>query len=130
MVNIPKNTIDIEGLHPIFRDQAWEELPEVMKPKVRPTIQTVNQYFLLPQDDDHFILLKHVYIVDDKVPGTYVQSLIRGSGKEIAWGSQNKKLVRKAFQWMLEQLGGLQFQKARLISRKEKANIQRQFARK
>lgn len=120
VVNIPKNTIDIEGLHPIFRDQAWEELPEVMKPKVRPTIQTVNQYFLLPQDDDHFILLKHVYIVDDKVPGTYVQSLIRGSGKEIAWGSQNKKLVRKAFQWMLEQLGGLQFRKHSLSPEKKK----------
>ena len=44
VVNIPKNAIDIEGLHPIFRDQAWEEMSEVMKPKVRPAIQTVNQY--------------------------------------------------------------------------------------
>lgn len=120
VLDIPKATIDVQSLQAIFRDKAWEELPEVMKPKVRPHFQIVTQYFLLPQDDDHLILLKHVYIVEDKVPGSYVQSLLRGSGKEIAWGNQNKKLVRKAFQWMLEQLGGLQFRKHTLAPERKK----------
>ena len=119
-LDIPKSTINVPSLQAIFRDQAWEELPEVMKLKIRPTFQAVSQYFLLPQDDDHLILLKHVYIMDDKVPGSYVQSLLRGKGKEIAWGNQNKKLVRKAFQRMLEQLGGLQFRKHTLTPEKKK----------
>ena len=119
VLDIPKSTIDVPSLQAIFRDQAWEELPEVMKLKIRPTFQTVSQYFLLPQDDDHLILLKHVYIMDDKVLGSYVQSLHRGKGKEIAWGNQNKKLVRKAFQRMLEQLGGLQFRKHTLTPEKK-----------
>lgn len=88
-------------LKAIFRDQAWEELPEFMKLKVRPPFDTVREFFVLAQSDDHLCLLKHVYINLDKVSGRYVQGLLHGSRKEIAWGSQNKKVVR-----MLEQLGG------------------------
>lgn len=111
VVGVPKDSIDIPQLQAVFRDKAWKELPDVMKPRLRPQFQPESQYFPLPQDDDHLVLLKHVYILDEKVPGLYVQSLLRGSGKVILWGNQNKKLVRKAFQWMLEQLGGLQFRK-------------------
>ena len=120
VVDVPKDSIDIPQLQAVFRDKAWDELPDVMKPKLRPQFQTETQYFLLPQDEDHLVLLKHVYILDDKVTGLTVQSLLRGSGKEILWGNQNKKLVRKAFQWMLEQLGGLQFRKYTLSAEKRK----------
>ncbi|CAK8994001.1 unnamed protein product [Durusdinium trenchii] len=41
-------------------DKAWE---------IRPYCHMESQYFLLPQDDDHLILLKHVHIIDDKVSG-------------------------------------------------------------
>ena len=120
VVDVPKDSIDIPQLQAVFRDKAWDELPDVMKPKLRPQFQTETQYFLLPQDEDHLVLLKHVYILDDKVTGLTVQSLLRGSGKEILWGNQNKKLVRKAFQWMLEQLEGLQFRKYTLSAEKRK----------
>lgn len=84
VLDIPKDFIEVAALQAILRDQAWEELPEVMKPKVRPIFNTIAQYFLPPQGDNHLVLLKHVHIVDDKVPGHSIQSLLRGSGKEIA----------------------------------------------
>ena len=122
VLDIPPDAIDVPALKAIFRDQAWEELPEFMKLKVRPPFDTVTQFFLLPQSDDQLCLLKHVYINQDKVSGRYVQGLLHGSGKEIAWGSQNKKVVRKAFQWMLEHLGGIQFKKYALTPEKRKAS--------
>lgn len=42
-----------------------------------------------------------------KVTGKQVADVVHGSGREIAQGS--KKVVRKVFQWMLEQLCGIQF---------------------
>lgn len=110
----------MDNLKAIFRDQAWDELPEVMKLKDRPNFETIIQYFFLPQNDDQLCLLKHVYVAADKVSSGYVQSLLRGNGKEIAWGHQNKKLLRKAFQWMLGQLGGVQFRKYTLTPEKRK----------
>ena len=55
--------------------------------------------------------LKHVYILSDKVKGSYVATLLQGTGYEIQWGTGNNKLVRKAFQWLLEQLGGTQLRR-------------------
>ena len=43
------------------------------------------------------------YFLSDKVKGSYVATLLQGTGYEIQWGTGNKK-VRKAFQWLLEQL--------------------------
>lgn len=111
ILDILKSSIDMDNLKAIFRDQAWDELPEVMKLRDRPSFETIIQYVFLPQSDDQLCLLKHVYVAADKVPSGYVQSLLRGNGKEIKWGHQNKKLLRKAFQWMLGQLGGVHFRK-------------------
>ncbi len=110
-VDIPAESIDMPTLKAISRDSAWDELLEVMKFKVRPVFDTVSQYFLLLQSDDKWRLLKHVYIT---------ANLLRGSGKDIAWGDQNKTVVRKALQWMLEQLGGPQFRKYSLTAEKRK----------
>ena len=75
---------------------------------------------MLPQADGQLCLVKHVYISSEKVSGNYVSTLLQGSGREIPWGNGNKKLVRKAFQWMLEQLGGTQFRKYVLTPEKRK----------
>jgi hypothetical protein len=120
ILDIPKDSVDVVSLKAIFRDQAWDELPAFMKPKVRPSFETITQYILLPQSDGQLCLLKHVYITNEKVSGSYVATLLHGTGREIAWGNGNKKVVRKAFQWMLEQLGGTQFQKFILTSEKKK----------
>lgn len=122
VIDVPKRDVDVASLKAVFRDKAWDELPAVLKLKKRPTFETVTQYFLLPQtDDEHLRVLKHVYIPSEKVPANFVQGLLHGNGYEIAWGSANKKVVRKAFQWMLEQLGGTQFRKYTLSPEKRKA---------
>ena len=88
------------------------------------SFETITQYILLPQSDGQLCLLKHVYITNEKVSGSYVAALLHGNGREIAWGNGNKQVVRKAFQWMLEQLGGTQFQKFILTPEKKKKKKQ------
>ena len=83
-------------------------------------INSIGRYVLLLQTDGQLRILKHVYIPQENVPGAYVATLLQGSGGEIASGSGNKKLVRKAVQWMLEQLGGTQFRKFSLSAEKRK----------
>lgn len=120
ILDIPVATLDLENLKPIFRDQSWDALPEVMKFKTRPHFDTIVQYVILPQADGQALLLKHVYVATEKVTGKQVADVIHGSGREIAWGQGNKKIVRKAFQWMLEQLGGIQFRHWSLTPEKKK----------
>ena len=120
VMDIPAGDINIENIKAIFRDQAWDELPAVMKPKSRPSFDTATQYILLPQTHGNICLLKHTYVVDEKVTGQCVIEMLQGKGYEISWGTGNKKVVRKAFQWMLEQLGGTQFRRYTLSPEKRK----------
>ncbi|OLQ01407.1 hypothetical protein AK812_SmicGene15849 [Symbiodinium microadriaticum] len=46
---------------------------------------------------------------------------IVGQGYEIAWGAGHKQIERKALQWMLEQMGGLQFRHFSLTSEKKRS---------
>ena len=123
ITDVPKTAIDLTSLQAVFRDQAWQELPEILTLKGRPTSETITQYFLLPQaDDDFLVVLKHIYIPNDKDPAVHIKDFLRGSGYEIAWGDNNKKVVRQAFQWMLQQLGGTQLRKYTLTPEKKKPN--------
>ena len=78
--------IDVDNLKAVIRDKAWEELPEVLTSKLRPSFAYISQFFLLPQADGKLCLLKHYFVKDEKVKGAYVARLIRGQGHEIAWG--------------------------------------------
>ena len=118
ITDVPKTSIDLPSLQAVFRGQAWHELPGVLKLKGRPTFETITQYFLLPHSDDDLLVV--IYIPNDKVPAVTLKDFLHGNGYEIAWGQNNKKIVRKAFQWMLEQLGGTQFRKYTLTLTLEK----------
>ena len=79
ITDLPKAAIDLPSLQAIFRDKAWDELPELMKPKERPAFEMVTQYFLLPHADENFYcLLKHMYICNDKIPAIGAQRLLHG----------------------------------------------------
>ncbi|CAJ1402580.1 unnamed protein product [Effrenium voratum] len=93
VMDIPAGDMNIENIKAIFRDQA-DELPAVMKPKSRPIFDTATQYILLPQTDGNICLLKHTYVVDEKVTGQYVIKMLQGKGYEISWGTGNKKCAR------------------------------------
>ena len=43
--------------------------------------------------------------------GSCIETFVHGKGYELLWGSANKKLARKGFQWLLEQLGGCQIRR-------------------
>ena len=55
VMDIPAGDINIDNVKAIFRDQAWDELPAVMKPKRRPSFDTVTPYVLLPQTELRWI---------------------------------------------------------------------------
>ncbi|CAK9091926.1 Uncharacterized protein SCF082_LOCUS43283 [Durusdinium trenchii] len=107
--DVEPSSIDMDNLKAIIRDKAWQELPEALTLKERPTFSCLSQFCLLPQTNGKLCVLKHYYVKSDKVKGAYVAKLVRGQGKEIAWTSLNKQQARRGFQWMLECLGGHQF---------------------
>ncbi|CAE7258091.1 unnamed protein product [Symbiodinium microadriaticum] len=47
-----------------------------------------------------------------------------GKCYEVKWGNGHKVIERKAFQWMLEQLGGIQFRHFSLTSEKKRTASQ------
>lgn len=98
--DVPPGSVNINNLKAIIRDKAWEELPEVLKMKERPEFDYVSQYFLIPQVNGNICVLKHFYIKQDKVKGSYVARLIRGQGFELSWGGQNKQKARRGFRYM------------------------------
>lgn len=109
-LDIPAASVDMDSIKAIIRDKAWCDFPAFLQMKERPVFDYVCQYFFLPQSDDNVCLLKHVYITgDNKVKASQVERFLHGKGREIVWGSSNKKNARKAFQWLLEQLGGSHF---------------------
>ena len=110
VIDIPAASVDMDNIKAIIRDKAWHDLPTFMQMKERPAFDYLCQYFFVPQSDDSVCLLKHVYITgDNKVHASRVQRVLQGKGREIVWGSTNKRNARKALQWLLEQLGGSQF---------------------
>ena len=113
VLHIDPAQVEWDQIKAIVRDHAWHELPEVMQFKVRPVFDSIVQYFLLPQSDGQVCLLKHVHISSDKIKakGSYLKTLLQGQGYELQWGGANKKLARKGFQWLLEQLGGCQIRR-------------------
>ena len=100
--------VNYEQLRPIMRDLALNELPEPFSTPSVPTFAYKLQLFILPQPNGNYTVLKHFYLPSDKVKAVTVLPLIRGKGYEVSWGN-NIKNTRKAFQFMLEQMGGMQY---------------------
>lgn len=94
VLDISSKTFDWDHIKAIVRNGAWHELPTWMQFKERPSFDTVVQYFLLPQSDGKVCLLKHIYVVADKVKGSCIETFVHGKGYELLWGSANKKLAR------------------------------------
>ena len=72
---------------------SWHELSTSIQFKERPSFVAVVLYFLLPQSDGKACLLKHIYIVADKVKGSCIETFLHGKGYELQCGSPNKKLA-------------------------------------
>ena len=96
ITDLPKAAIDLPSLQAIFRDKAWDELPELMKPKERPAFEMVTQYFLLPHADENFYcLLKHMYICNDKIPAIGAQRLCMAEAMRLHGVKTTRKLCAR-----------------------------------
>jgi hypothetical protein len=116
--------VSIDQLKPIFRDSALSELPEPFNLPELPTFRFKLQLFILPQENGNKCIIKHYYITDQaKVKGSAAKKLIRGKGHEVMWGANNKQQVKKALQYMLEQMGGFQCRIFTLTAEKKKADV-------
>ena len=114
-------SVDMDRLRPVLREKAWAELPEVLTLKIRPTFDYVSQFFIVPQvDEGKVCVVKHYYVKADKIKGSYVARLARGTAYEVSWSSLNKQKARRGFQWLLEQLGGIQFRSFSLSAEKRR----------
>ena len=117
--NIPSREICADQLKGIFRKRAWGDLPNAFQFRGHPYFQYKSQYFLLMQQNGNYTLVKH-YLTADKLTQAKIGPLAMGTCYEVAWGTGNKVVERKALQWMLEQMGGLQFRHFSLSSEKKR----------
>jgi hypothetical protein len=118
--DIDPMNLTVDNIKAVIRDKAWHELPEQFTLRERPLFTYVVQYFLVPQSaNDKLCLVKHYYLKSTKVKGSYISSLVRGTAYAVSWGATPSASGRKALQWMLEQLGGLQWRHFSLSSEKK-----------
>ncbi|CAE7863483.1 unnamed protein product [Symbiodinium microadriaticum] len=119
--DVPKEDIDADMLKGIFKDKAWGDLPYALKIKGHPNFDYKSQFFILTQSNGKLTIVKHFFLTKAKLAQTELKSIAVGTCYEIVWGSGNKVLERKAFQWMLEQMGGLQFRQFSLTGERKRS---------
>ena len=102
-----EDRISYDALGPIIRDKAWSELPPFGFKKDL-GVKFLMQFFIVRQNHGKHCVVKHVFIPDHKVKASLILESGYGTLKEIMWGT-NAKNTKKALQFMLEQLGGVQF---------------------
>ena len=117
MHDVPSEDVDREQVKEILKAKCFHELPEPLRLKKTPPFEYKSQYFIVPQNNGKITVLTHYVLVGQiKTSAAVIQTLIRGTGYEVAWGSGNKVVERKALQWMLEQMGGTQYRHFSLSS--------------
>ena len=83
------------------------------------------QIFVIKRPDGKFVVVKHI-MAKSTVKGSLLAALGRGQLKAIDFGTSpgEKKHAFKAFQYMLERLGGFQCRRFRLSAeKKERINV-------
>ena len=114
--------VDHNQLRPIIRDKAWGESPAPFSLPAPAPFSYKMQLFILPQADGKHCIVKHFYVADDKIKPAAVIPLIRGvamAATQVLWGS-NIQSTRKALQYMLELMGGMQFRIFTLTAEKKR----------
>ena len=91
--DVEPSSIDMDNLKAIIRDKAWQELPEALTLKERPTFSCLSQFCLLPQTNGKLCVLKHYYVKSDKVKGAYVAKRVVKARRLLGPPSTNSKLA-------------------------------------
>ncbi|CAE7323724.1 unnamed protein product [Symbiodinium sp. CCMP2592] len=100
--------INHDQLGPILRDQAWDELPAPFGFQKKLEVKFLMQVFIRTQANGKHCIVKHVFLPDNKIKASLVSGCGYGTLHEVVWG-HNPKTTKKALQFMLEQMGGIQY---------------------
>ena len=115
--------INDDQLGPILRDQAWGELPAPFGLKKPLNVKYVMQIFIRAQENGKNCIVKHIFMPDDKVKASLLHDCGYGTLYEVVWGT-HAKTTKKALQFMLEQMGGVQYRLFMLTpEQKKKAKV-------
>ncbi|CAE7430137.1 unnamed protein product [Symbiodinium microadriaticum] len=90
-------------------------------PQGHPNFDYKSQFFILTQNNGKLTIVKHFFLTKAKLTQAKLKPFAVGTCYEIVWGSGNKVLERKEFQWMLEQMGGLQFRQFSLTGERKRS---------
>ena len=118
--DVAKGDLDIDNLKGIFKYKAWSDLPVFMKLWGKPNFDYKTQHFIQEQSNGNYTVIKHVFLIKQRLPQAKLEAFAMGKCYEIAWGQCNKVVERKALQWMFEQTGGLQFRQFSLSTERKK----------
>ena len=91
VTDVDPTAFNLDNLKAIFRDSAWDELPDFLKLCHRTALKCQWQVFLIPQNNDKFTAVKHYHLSDKKISGKDVRALVYGKGYEITWGASPQK---------------------------------------
>ncbi|CAE7731580.1 unnamed protein product [Symbiodinium sp. KB8] len=115
--------VNYDQLGPILRDQSWGELPAPFGLKKPLDVKYVMQIFIRAQKNGKNCIVKHIFMPDDKVKASLLHDCGYGTLYEVVWGT-HAKTTNKALQFMLEQMGGVQYRLFMLTpEQKKKAKV-------
>ena len=106
--------INHDQLGPILRDQAWDELPAPFGLTKNLEVKYLMQVFIRTQTNG-----KHIFLPDNKIKASLVSGCGYGTLHEVVWGP-HPKTTKKALQFMLEQMGGIQYRMLALAPEQKK----------
>ena len=89
-----------------LRDRDYDNLPDILKPKVNPAQAVKMQLAVTTNPDGTHNILKH-FLFEKRCAVNIAKDMCHGTPLEVRLLNPNPTLSKKAFQWLFEQLGGL-----------------------
>ena len=90
-----------------LRNRQYDQLPDILKPRADPAQPIKMQLVVLSNADGTHNILKH-YLFKNRCAVNIAKDMCFGAPLELKLLSPNPTLSKKAFQWLFEQMGGLQ----------------------
>ena len=70
----------------VFKNKAWSDLPVFMKLRGNPNFDYKTQHFIQEQSNGNYTVIKHVFLIKQRLPQAKLEAFAMGKCYEIAWG--------------------------------------------
>ena len=84
--DVAKGDLDIDNLKDISKNKAWSDLPVFMKLRGNPNFDYKTQHFIQEQSNGNYTVIKHVFLIKQRLPQAKLEAFAMGKCYEIAWG--------------------------------------------